>query len=130
MVKIITVHGTFAGDENKANDGAKWWQRGSPFLTELQSFLAERLTIEPFHWSGRNSELDRRKFAKRLEKTIRASSEPPIVIGHSHGASISVLAFARAALRNTGDAAKRVRGFAAIGMPFIYFGVIAIRLRG
>ena len=119
MVKLITVHGTFAGDE--ADEGEKWWQRGSPFLTELQGYIAEPLEVEPFHWSGENSEMDRRQASNQLAKEISKSESPPFLIGHSHGGSIGSLCLLGMFLKKGSESAKAVRGFVSIGMPLLTF---------
>ncbi|WP_370335466.1 hypothetical protein [Parvularcula marina] len=119
MVKIITVHGTFAGDPS--DEGEKWWQKGSEFLQKLQSCIAEPLDILPFHWSGANSELDRRKTGNRLWKTIKASEEKPILIGHSHGGSSSIHAAGDAILADSKNASDTLRGLVTIATPMFRF---------
>ncbi len=119
MAKIITVHGTFAGDE--ADKGEKWWQQGSEFLDELQDYVEEPLEVEPFHWSGANSELDRRKAGAELYNKIKDEKEPPVIIGHSHGGSSGILALALAMLKKPKEAASMIRGFISVGTPMILF---------
>ena len=119
MVKIITVHGTFAQDSE--NSGDKWWQKGSPFLKKLQDLIGEPLDILPFHWSGDNSEIDRRKAGAKLSATINACTEPPVVIGHSHGGSVGVQALLMSYIRRGVKARDTIRGFLTIGMPMILF---------
>ncbi len=119
MTKIITVHGTFAGDD--ADEGDKWWQKGSPFLTELQDYIEEPLDVEPFHWSGANSEVDRRKAGNKLWKNVKAEPEQAIVIGHSHGGSVGIHAMAMAFLKQPKKAADLFRGFVSVGTPMILF---------
>lgn len=119
MVDIITVHGTFAGDED--DKGEKWWQKGSPFVTKLQACVKEPLKINPFHWSGANSEMDRRDAGLKLFRDIKNSDEPPIVIGHSHGGSTSIHALAAAVIKRPSKAREMVRGFISIGTPMFRF---------
>ncbi|MEM9234376.1 MAG: hypothetical protein AAGA69_09095, partial [Pseudomonadota bacterium] len=119
MVKIITVHGTFAGDT--ADEGEKWWQKGSTFLEKLQSCIKEPLDIHPFHWSGANSELDRRKTGTRLWRIIKSAEEKPIVIGHSHGGSSAIHAAGEAVLDDKSKAADAVRGLVTIATPMFRF---------
>ena len=71
MVKLITVHGTFTSASS--SEGSKWWQKGSPFVLELQTFIGEDVQVEPFHWSGSNSEPERRKYGNRLCAAIGSS---------------------------------------------------------
>ncbi|MBI1393938.1 MAG: hypothetical protein GC152_14465 [Alphaproteobacteria bacterium] len=117
-VDLITVHGTFAGDA--ADAGEKWWQRGSEFLERLQACVEEPLRIRPFHWSGKNSETDRRRAATRLAAAI-GGAERPIVIGHSHGGSVGIHALALMVLRRRDAAAEAIRAFVTIGTPMILF---------
>lgn len=120
MVEIITVHGTFAGDS--ADKGDKWWQQDSPFLEELQSHVEEKLEVRPFHWSGANSELDRRKASNALARTILNAKEPPLVIGHSHGGSVSFHTLALLAIRKQKTRAREaLRGLITVGTPMILF---------
>jgi hypothetical protein len=119
MVRVITVHGTFAGASS--SEGEKWWQRGSPFVRSLQELIEDDLDIEPFHWSGENSEMARRSTGARLARQIKSSSEPPIVIGHSHGGSAGIQALLLLFLRRGQDCFNLVRGFVTIGTPMLIF---------
>lgn len=119
MVKLITVHGTFAGSPKSSGD--KWWQKGSPFLSELQTFISEPLEVKPFHWLGSNSETERRRTGQRLARAISACPEPPIVIGHSHGGSVTILALALLYLKRGAKCCDLVRGFATVGTPMLIF---------
>ncbi|MCI5047830.1 MAG: hypothetical protein MRY59_10030 [Aquisalinus sp.] len=118
-VTLITVHGTFADDE--ADSGEKWWQQGSEFLAALQAHIKEPLNILPFHWTGCNSELDRRKAGKELAALIKEQPVAPVVVGHSHGGSIGIHALARLYMEKQARAADMIRGFATIGTPMIRF---------
>ncbi|GGY52028.1 esterase/lipase family protein [Parvularcula lutaonensis] len=119
MVRVITVHGTFAGDSKVS--GTKWWQKGSPFLTRLQELIREPLQVEPFQWSGANSEIDRRKAGNRLAGEIASSQVPPIVIGHSHGGSAAIQALLLRYLKDGVKARERIRGVVTIGTPMFRF---------
>jgi len=119
MVKLITVHGTFAGDPR--NRGEKWWQKESPFTTELQSFIGEPLEVEPFHWTGENSEMERRRTGTKLCDVIHDCANPPIVMGHSHGGSAAIQALALLYLKRGAKCCDMVRGFATVGTPMLLF---------
>ena len=121
LIEIITVHGTFAQDENRSDSGHKWWQSGSDFLIRLQSFIVDDIVVTPFHWSGANSERKRRLAAKQLSRAILKCEEPPVVLAHSHGGSVSILALARLVNRIGGRQTNSVRAVINIGMPFIWF---------
>jgi hypothetical protein len=148
-IKIITVHGTFA---NQPSDhGEAWWQKDSAFIRAVSERLQNTLTIIPFHWSGRNNELDRRAAGDELfhliSREIKADSSPIVLIAHSHGGN--VVAFAldnfpyreREALEEpmhvrqltkewfhekyvnmrTAASAGRIAGWITVGTPFIRF---------
>lgn len=118
MANIITVHGTNAGHTD--DDGEKWWQRGSPFIKAVQRYIHEPLNVTPFHWTGANSETNRRKAGARLSSLIE-DSDNPIVIGHSHGGSATVHALLLRHLRRKKSGLDKVRGFVSIGMPMVRF---------
>ncbi|MEZ5892106.1 MAG: hypothetical protein R3C58_03035 [Parvularculaceae bacterium] len=104
MTKIITVHGTNAGDPS--DSGEQWWQTGSAFQTRLQSLIKQKLDFVPFHWSGANSENERRKAARKLFKFTRKldkAGDAYGVIGHSHGGSVAVEALRVAMLGQVAD---------------------------
>ena len=119
MVKLITVHGTFAGSPR--NRGEKWWQKESPFTSELQSFIGEPVDVEPFHWEGNNSETERRQTGSRLATAIHDCQDPPIVLGHSHGGSAGIQALAMLYLRRGEKCCDLVRGYATVGTPMLLF---------
>ncbi|MCQ8184134.1 hypothetical protein [Parvularcula maris] len=119
MVKVITVHGTFA--HRDSDHGDSWWQVGSPFQKLLQNLIQEPLDVEPFHWSGANSEVQRRKTGARLAKVIGRSEEPPLVIGHSHGGSAAIQALLLLYLQKGKRSCAALRGIATIGTPMFRF---------
>jgi hypothetical protein len=148
-IKIITVHGTFASQPS--DHGEAWWQKDSAFIRAVSERLQNTLTIIPFHWSGRNSELDRRaagdKLFQLILREIKDDSSPIVLISHSHGGN--VVAFAldnfpyqeREAHKEpmsvkrltkewfhekyvnmrTAASAGRVAGWITVGTPFIRF---------
>src|SRR5688500_12254581 len=94
MAVVILIHGT--GADAKANQGDEWWQRGSPFersvagrLAQMGCFLQKQGV---FHWSGANSEQERRNAAiDLLDNWLlpnENNGEPYHLVGHSHGGSI------------------------------------------
>lgn len=119
MVRLITVHGTFAGRD--ADTGESWWQKGSPFMVELQKHVAEDLEVAPFHWSGANSEIDRRRTGTRLAGAIHNCEDPPIVVGHSHGGSAAIQALLLLYLKRGQKCCDLVRGFVTVGTPMFRF---------
>ena len=119
MVKLITVHGTFAGRESDTGDS--WWQRGSPFMKEVQSLIDDKIDVQPFHWSGENSEMDRRRTGARLADAIDDCKEPPIVVGHSHGGSAGIQALLVLFIKQGQECCEQMRGFMTVGTPMFRF---------
>ncbi|WP_072396895.1 hypothetical protein [Hyphomicrobium sp. CS1GBMeth3] len=114
---IVTVHGT--NDADPADDGERWWQRGSNFTQHLIHRLSERgipnAEIVPLHWSGKNSDYDRLKGSEGLARLLRElnrAGRPHAVIAHSHGGNVTVEGLTRA-----GRSAHR-GGIVSFGTPF------------
>lgn len=114
---IITVHGTFAADPN--DDGEQWWQRGSAFTTSLAERLAVKgipqIDVQPFHWSGLNSDQGRLRAATALAGKLAAAKRedrPVAVLAHSHGGN--VLMEARAQRRTR----RPLAAVLTLGTPF------------
>jgi len=121
-LKLVTVHGTGAGD--KECTGERWWQRGSPFLTELAKRLnldPSRVEIVPFHWElGPNSETGRRTASKALYERLKGYDKLGTdyhVIGHSHGGSVIYDALLYSVAR--GKPFERLKSWCTIGTPFL-----------
>jgi hypothetical protein len=95
----VTIHGTF--DCHDLDSGELWWQTGSPFNRRLTDELSKRgmeCLIQPFHWSGENSDAARITAADDLWKLLRslkARKERIIVLAHSHGGNVLLLAMTR-----------------------------------
>jgi hypothetical protein len=101
---VITVHGTFASDAS--DEGSRWWQRGSEFAAALSSRLIElglpSVSIQPFRWSGLNSDSARLLAAEGLSRTIHRhmkSGHPVAVLAHSHGGNVILEALAQRATK-------------------------------
>src|SRR5450631_3001584 len=78
---ILLIHGTAAGAAE--DEGERWWQRESEFWRALNESVAPRLSCGPnsgplFHWSGANSERDRRAAGRRLLSDLRRLEEAGI----------------------------------------------------
>ena len=122
MTKIITVHGTNAGDPSDRGD--QWWQNGSEFQEKLSSYLETsdgRLTIEPFHWSGENSEIERRNAGDNLRAKLVAAEqdgEPFAVVGHSHGGSVTAHGLFSAYAKKI--SLSNMKAWMTVGTPFIH----------
>lgn len=114
---VITVHGTFASDPG--DDGEQWWQRGSAFITALTERLADngiaRISVQPFHWSGLNSDHARLRAAAALAAdlaTVKKTGRPVAVIAHSHGGNVLMEALVQRRTR------RPLAAVLTLGTPF------------
>lgn len=114
---IVTVHGT--NDAAPADEGSRWWQKGSTFTERLIGELALRGIVDvevlPLHWSGANSDYDRLRGSAELARLLRRlgrTGRPHAVIAHSHGGNVTQEALAR-----TPRAGIR-GGIVSFGTPF------------
>jgi hypothetical protein len=144
MATIVTVHGTFAHVNDLANDAAAgsaaiqaaglanaelaWWQADSAFVREVQSLVegdggsgaSAPVRIEPFIWSGDNSEVGRRVAGARLLDrllALEAQNEPYVVVGHSHGGSVIAAALMNSLARRA--QLPNMKRWVTIGTPFV-----------
>jgi hypothetical protein len=118
---VILVHGTGAGD--LADRGSKWWQAGSEFWTVLTASVGPAAVVDrPFHWSGQNSESERKKAGRALLAHLFELESAGIsyhIIGHSHGGSVVWHALVDSVRVN-----RRLFGlksWATVGTPFLKF---------
>ena len=93
---VIFVHGTFAGDRDRRDNGERWWQRDSDVWQWVESHLPKGVTLPDesvnlFHWSGDNSQSARLAASTcllawliELERQKRGYH----LVGHSHGGSV------------------------------------------
>jgi hypothetical protein len=75
-----------------------------------------------FHWSGKNSESDRRRAALSLLDLLyeqEATKRPYHLIGHSHGGSVIWLALQEATAN--GKPLDHLRSWPTLGTPFLNF---------
>ncbi|MBR0852425.1 hypothetical protein JQ543_32170 [Bradyrhizobium diazoefficiens] len=119
---VLLIHGT--GAANVADTGAAWWQAGSPVSLALRDRFGAgaALSTKIFHWSGKNSEYDRRQAALSLLDLLvqqEAAQRPYHLIGHSHGGSVIWLALQEATA--SGKRLDHLRSWATLGTPFLNF---------
>ncbi len=114
---VITVHGTFAADPD--DDGEQWWQRGSAFMTALTERLAGKgipqIDVQPFHWSGLNSDQARLRAATALAGKLAAAKRqqrPVAVLAHSHGGNVLMEALVQRRTR------RPLAAVLTLGTPF------------
>lgn len=109
-----------------------WFEPGGEFHDRLKQGLADREINAPFHaftWSGSNSIFERLAAAQRLAADIneRAAAEPDqlqVVIGHSHGGSVAMIA-----LRHIEEAVRRRLSIVTLATPFVEVRVEAPGVR-
>ena len=142
MATIVTVHGTFAHattDLEFDTTGAPvpagelaWWQPNSAFVRDLQSLVESDsgtgkssaggapVNVEPFIWSGDNSEVGRRIAGGRLLNRmleLESRNEPYCVVGHSHGGSVIAAALMNSLARRV--ELPNMKRWVTIGTPFV-----------
>lgn len=112
---VILVHGTFAGDEDKAESGARWWQRGSVVWQWLEHNLPNGTTLPNgdtrlFQWSGANTQTERLKAGSELLAELIAlerQGRSYHLVGHSHGGSVIWEALIASELARREDVSNR-----------------------
>ena len=129
MATLITVHGTFAhmplppGEDPTKATTPQWWENDSAFSDEMRARLSgdgQPLTIDPFVWSGDNSERGRRLAARRLLdrfEQIEATGERYAAVGHSHGGSVLANALLLAAAEK--KPLPGLQTWLTVGTPFV-----------
>ncbi|WP_280892475.1 hypothetical protein [Streptomyces sp. LBL] len=91
---VILVHGTFAGDKERRDDGDRWWQRGSSTWQALTATLPKGTRLPPgrlFHWSGANAQSKRLSASMDLLVLLFDLERRGVryhLVGHSHGGSV------------------------------------------
>ena len=121
-VKLITVHGTGAGDTSPTGD--KWWQLGSAFLDEFGKRIdldPANVEVVPFQWKdGPNSEEMRRQASRHLFAEVRKlekSGTPYHLIGHSHGGSVIYNMLLHSVKKKT--RLEHLQQWCTVGTPFL-----------
>lgn len=109
---VTLIHGTWARS-------AAWTRPDSTLCQSIcGAFTADRVRFEPFTWSGRNSILARHRAALALEQTLYGTigkwpRARHVIIGHSHGGSVALLALHRQ------DLVDRIAGVVTLSTPFL-----------
>lgn len=119
---IVTVHGT--GSASPSDDGERWWQCGSEFLScvvnGLTSDAAVAPTVLPFHWTGANSDFERVVAARQLRIIIarlKESGKRLALLAHSHGGN--VVYYALRDLSQLSDGGRYPETVVSFGTPFL-----------
>jgi tetratricopeptide (TPR) repeat protein len=122
---LLLIHGT--GAAAPEDRGPAWWQRGSRFVESLSDHLPPHFRCAPdnyvFHWSGANSETERREAGARLAQWVlqlEREERPYHLIAHSHGGGVTWFAL-REAVR-AGSELVNLRSWTTVGTPFLHFG--------
>jgi hypothetical protein len=113
-ILVTLVHGTFDRD-------ARWTRPESEICKELKLCLGERLYLQAFQWSGKNSEKARSVAVKQFIDHITAQnsyfpSSPHFLIGHSHRGNII-----KQALEEADKLRDGITGVVTISTPFIRY---------
>ncbi len=117
---LVLIHGTFAEDEEKKDDGLRWWQNGSDFSESLfRKIGQDKRPPELFHWDGRNAQSSRSNSAIKLRDYIakrKREGRRVHLVAHSHGGNIAW----DACLDE--ETLKCVASLTTIGTPFFRLG--------
>ena len=122
MATIITVHGTYA---DGPEFGQLWWQRGSPFETQMRDLVEGedgKLDFEPFRWNGYNSEVSRINAGFALVEhvaNLEQQQKRYAIVGHSHGGSVILAALTQCIYRRR--PLPGLSRWITVGTPFIAF---------
>jgi hypothetical protein len=129
MGTILTVHGTFAHlevpgeSDDSESTTAYWWRPDSPFVNELKSLVEGEdgaVNVEPFVWSGDNSERERRRAGHALFlelQRLESEGAPYCIVAHSHGGSVVSSALLEAAARKLD--LPGLQRWITVGTPFV-----------
>ncbi len=120
MLTVITIHGTNA---TGPAEGRNWWQIGGSLETDISEIAAVgngEVVLRPFIWDGLNSEKSRRSAASELLSLLQkleSDKQQYVIVGHSHGGSVSALALMEAAYRKL--SLPGLMRWITVGTPFI-----------
>lgn len=122
--KLITVHGTGAGDTTASGD--RWWQLGSTFMAEFCKRIdidPSQVELSPFQWEeGPNSEAGRRDASLLLFfelKDLDDAGTDYYLIGHSHGGSVIYNTLLQSVRFKT--PLEGLKSWCTVGTPFLDF---------
>jgi hypothetical protein len=115
---LTFVHGTWGRGMIWPSGDAVWTTDASTICKSLRDRLGPDAVFRRFPWSGRNSHTARLNASKRLrdflQEGLAASPDAThIVIAHSHGGNIALMALGDSNLR------ERIAGVACLATPFI-----------
>jgi len=107
-IACILVHGTWA-------PRASWTLPGSALRRAIEEELRNRVRLERFAWSGRNSHGARTRAARRLALQLKHEfrSDRVVLIAHSHGGNVCAQA-----LRDLGDDPRIIK-LICLSTPFL-----------
>ena len=115
---VTLVHGTWGRGVIWPSGDAPWTTDQSPLCNALKARFESGLVFRRYRWSGGNSHTARFTAAEGLRRCLhRGLKEYPdathIVVAHSHGGNVALLALAENDLR------ERIAGVACLATPFI-----------
>lgn len=109
----IIVHGTWAQNES-------WYQAGGDFFHEIEisnQYLNLVDEVVSFSWSGKLGDLAQIEAGRNLAKKI-LEYDFVILIGHSHGVTVGVLAsIFMSKINSDGKFFNKIKKFYALGVP-------------
>lgn len=109
----IIIHGTWAQDES-------WYKPQGDFFKALQSCALELNIVDdviPFAWSGKLGYVSQLNAAQDLEKII-SLYDWVILVGHSHGVTVGILASMILVKNISNDVDYfKIKKFYALGVP-------------
>ncbi len=119
---VLLIHGT--GAARAEDEGEVWWQIGSHFCQVVNKDLSPQARChekgEIFHWSGKNSEQERRQAGKdlfdHLWKNLEQKKQPYHLISHSHGGGVIWHAFLQAIKEE--KELRHLKSWSTAGTPF------------
>jgi len=116
----IIIHGTWAKDES-------WYKPEGDFFKALQSSALELKIVDEiisFQWSGKLGHSSQLSAAQNLEKII-SMYDWVILVGHSHGVTVGILASTILAKNiSNGRDRFKIKKFYALGVPVDTTGAI------
>lgn len=116
-IRVHLVHGTWARGHFVTSKA--WSEAGHEVYEKLRTLLPMQTAIETFLWSGENSVSAREQAAKELRIHLENSlkefpNDRHVVIAHSHGGTISILAMADPKIDG------RIERVICLATPFTY----------
>lgn len=109
----VIIHGTWAS-------GERWYRQGGDFFEAVSSAVMEHNFVDEtisFSWSGKLGQPSQLEAAAQLVKIINRY-EYVILVGHSHGVTVGIIASQLLGLKNSKSPNYyKIKQFYALGVP-------------